>query len=88
MLRKPFLLKLIKFKEQKHSVLALNVFRSELTSGKIYCPPNLVGFDNMCGAVVPGEWRKSEPSGTWLGLEPSTSRDSVKEAKDVREEFV
>ena len=64
-----------------------NFLRSESASEKIYFSPNLVDFDNMCGAAVPGKWRKDVYSGTWLDLEPSTRRNSTKEAKDVRQDF-
>ena len=86
--RKSFLLKPGKVKLITYSVLILhNFLRSESTAGKIYIPPNLIDFDDGCGTVIPGDWRKDPPSGTWLDLEPSTSRNSSGEAMDVRKIF-
>ena len=85
---KPFLLKPEKVKVITYSVLLLhNFLRSESTTGKIYIPPNLIDFDDGCGTVIPDDWRKDAPSGTWLDLELSTSRNSSRQAKDVREKF-
>ena len=86
--RKSFLLKPEKVKVLTYSVLiSRNFLRSESTTGKIYIPSNLIDFDGGCGTVIPGDWRKDTPSGTWLDLEPSTSRNSSRQAKDVREKF-
>ena len=86
--RKSFLLKPGKVKLIIYSVLILhNFLRSESTAGKIYIPPNLIDFDDGCGTAIPGDWRKDAPSGTWLDFEPSTSRNSSRQAKDVREKF-
>ena len=63
--RKPFLLKPEQIKVITYSVLILhNFLRSESTTGKIYIPPNLIDFDDGCGNVIPGDWRKDAPSGT------------------------
>ena len=64
-----------------------NFLRSESTTGKIYIPPNLIDFDDGCGTVIPGDWRKDAPSDIWLDLEPFTNRNSSRQAKDVREKF-
>ena len=49
---KPFLLKPEKVKVITYSVLILhNFLRSELTTGKIYIPPNLIDFLTM-GVVL------------------------------------
>ena len=77
-----------KVKVRTYSVLILhNFLRSESTTGKIYIRPNLIDFDEGCGTAIPGDWREDAPSGTWLDLEPSTSRNSSRQAKDVREKF-
>ena len=86
--RKPFLLKPGKAKVITYSVLILhNFLRSESETGKSYIPPNLIDFNDGCGTVIPGDWRKDAPSGTWLDLEPSTNRKFSRQAKDVREKF-
>ena len=86
--RNQFLLKPEKVKVITYSVLILhNFLRSESTTGKIYILHNLIDFDDGCGTVIPGDWRKVAPSGTWLNFESSTSRNSSRQAKDVREKF-
>ena len=86
--RKQFLLKPEKVKVITYSVLILhNFLRSESTTGKIYIPHNLIDFDDGCGTVIPGDWRKVAPSGTLLNLELFASRNSSRQAKDVREKF-
>ena len=86
--RKSFLLKPEKVKVIIHSVLILNNFlRCESTTSKIYILLNLIYFEDGCGTVIPDDWRKYAPSGRWLDLEPSTSRNSSRQAKNVREKF-
>ena len=61
--------------------------KSESTTCKIYIPPNLIHFDDGCGTGISGDRRKDEPSGTWLNLQSSTSRNYSKQAKDVTKKF-
>ena len=68
-------------------MLLHNFWRSESTTGKIYIPSNLIDFGDGCGTVTPDDWRKDAPSDKWLDLEPSTSTNSSRQAKDVREKF-
>ena len=44
-------------------------------------------FDDGCGIAIPGDWKKDAPSGIRLDLEPSTSRNFPRKAKDVGEKF-
>ena len=86
--RKPFLLKPEKVKVITYSALILhNFLRSGSTTGKIYIPPNVTDFDDGCGTAIPGDWRKDAPSSSWFDLESSTSRNSSRQTKDVREKF-
>ena len=83
---KLFLLKPERVKVITYLVLILdNFLRSESTNGKTCIPPNLVDFEDGCGIVISGDWRKDVPSGTWLDLEPSSSRNSSRQAKDITE---
>ena len=59
--------------------------KSDSATGKIYIPPNLIDFDDVCGTAIPGDWKKDAPSGTWLDLELSTSRNFSRQPKDGRE---
>ena len=75
-----------KVKVITYSVLILhNFLRSESTTGQIYIFPNLIEFDDGCGTVIPGDWKKYALSGIWLDFEPSTGRKW--QAKDVRKKF-
>ena len=83
---KLFLLKPEKVTVITYLVLILdNFLRSESTNGKTCILPNLVDFEDGCGIVISGDWRKDVPSGTRLDLEPSTIRNSSRQAKDIRE---
>ena len=86
---KPFALHPEKVKIITFSILILhNWLRSEPNSGKIYIPPNLIDYEDIAtDTIIPGDWRKDVPNGTWLDLEPSQCRNSTKQAKDIREDF-
>lgn len=87
--RKPFALQPEKVKIVTFSVLILhNWLRSEAASGKVYIPSNLIDFDDLGNnTVIPGDWRKDAPNGTWNNLQPSISKNSTKQAKEIREDF-
>ena len=58
---KPFLLKPEKVKAITSVLILHNFLRSESTTGKIYIPSNLIAFEDGCGTVIPGDWRKDAP---------------------------
>ena len=86
--RKPFALQPEKVKIVTFSVLILhNWLRSESKSGKIYVPSNLIDFEDIGNdTIIPGEWRNDIPTGSWLDLPQSNSRNYTKQTKEIRDD--
>ena len=80
--RKPFLLKPEKAKVITYSVLILhNFLRSESDTRKSYISPNLIDFNDGCGTVIPGDWRKMHPvahGSIWNHLQIENFQDKLR----------
>ena len=51
-------------------------------------PPNLIDVvDFSNDEIIHGDWRSDIPTNTWFDLQPSYSRNAMKQAKEIREEF-
>lgn len=87
--RVPFLLAPFKVKGITLAALTLhNWLRADASSRNIYSPPALIDReDPETAEVIPGSWREDIPTGSFLNLQPSTSRNCSNEAKNMREEF-
>lgn len=87
--RVPFLLAPFKVKGITLAALTLhNWLRADASSRNIYSPPALIDReDPETAEVIPESWREDIPTGSFLNLQPSTSRNCSNEAKNMREEF-
>lgn len=88
-LRVPFLLSPEKVKVITLAVLVLhNWLRADISSKHVYCPPVIVDQEHPdTGEVIPGTWRDDAPRESFLDLEASSSKNSTRFAKEMREEF-
>ena len=51
-------------------------------------PPNLTDVEDLLNdEIIYGYWRSDVPTNTWFDLQPSSSRNATKEAKEIWEEF-
>ena len=70
------------------ATLALHNFLRQSLSKNIYCPPGLTDTVDVNGDVIPGLWRNSPPTESFLQLQTSSSgHNSTNRAKYVRELF-
>ena len=88
-LRKPFSLQPEKVKIITFAILILhNWLRSGSSSERIYVPPNLIDAEDLSNdEIIYGDWRSDIPTNTWCDLQPSYSRNAMKQAKEIWEEF-
>ena len=72
-----------------YAILILHKWlRSESSSERIYVPPNLIDIEDFSNdEIIYGDWRSDVPTNTWFDVQPSYSRNAIKEAKEIREEF-
>ena len=70
------------------ATLALHNFLRQSSSKNIYCPHGLADTVEKIGEVIPGQWRNSPPTESFLHLQASSSgHNSTNRAKHVRELF-
>ena len=65
-----------------------NFLRSESSFGRIYVPPNLIEVEDLSNdEIIYGGRRSDFLPNTWFDLQPSYSRNTTKQAKEIQEEF-
>ena len=72
-----------------YAILILHKWlRSESSSERIYVPPNLIDVEDLSNdEIIYGDWRSDVPTNTWFDVQPSYSRNAIKEAKEIWEEL-
>ena len=51
-------------------------------------PPNLIDVEDLSNdEIIYGDWMSDVPTNIWFDLQPSYSRNTTKQAKEIQEEF-
>ena len=68
------------------ATLCVHNFLRQSATRSVYCPPGLTDRITSCGDVIPGDWRKNQPTDSLHTLQvPATGHNATTDAKQVRE---